>query len=1454
MNHQSSVVVLLIVLLISHVVVFAQGPPPIPPPPPPPQPYHGVNTTCSEFMFDSSIPATTAWCNYQNPFATRQRTIVDNRLLSSLAYNVSCVDGVCSSIISIRTVTCNSSSLILLALSDGTIAEYDTYLHTANTLYSGFTINENEKILRFELFDCDQFIVSTETTTQFTLYSLSDTSIVYRTFLKSEFAKLADLQLFESNGTRYVALNLYKKDGTSIIHYIDALSLDLNSIIKWTITGSNNIRMSHFIHHGGFSRDYMAYRPSTNDSSVVSRDLILVSDEKQVRILSFTPEDITINMRDTTSPGIFFVASESDRISAAAVFADSIRRPINNLPLQRITCNNVEFQPAQSIYLALGLVSSGNSSRIQIQLIQEFSFINYAEQGNFSVTNPARRITPFPCRFDEYYNGTACISALRKSNPLSDEAISFSSAFIDVPSLLNNIRGYTPSITLDIEALCTMVGGTLISLNDCLEYARNVSCEMDLFNGNVRNTHPLDILFSTYWQTQIFAVQKDNLISVWSQSFWLGSEFGDFTISSSNLLESSGPIIDLYVSPNGQFIFSSVQRSSYEIEAFDRFNEICTTLETEDNVFLQSYEQLCKTFSYDKMQLGDFTLIATNCPDYVWCPTFSDSVIMTAIQPGLFLLRPFEILPCLPGYYCLNGVALPCPVGMHCNTNGTSLLSKPSECSIKNRKPGYTCYHEGLAEPVDVVSAGLITTAMSLRPIPVPPGSYMKASKIEEGVYSIDDIHDCSPGDYCALSRVVIDEDDSHSLNSLHCPELTYCPSTDVLEPTICRPNDTMIMCLEGSSAPTICPAGYYCSSLLNKTECSPREYCPEGSFSSKVCAAGYYCPETSVQIPCPKGYYCPEGSLQPIGCSWFFSFCQEKSQHDALTPSGIAILIVIIGAILLVSSIYSMYSYYRRQNAERKRQKTNMRQVQSPSSFGFHVDTDYDDNFDIVEVSQTTDQELEDLDNDSLILTPEEPTVELRRQEFYLDLKFKNLGLVVRSTGGVVLKGVTGEIKHGQLTCVLGQSGAGKSSFLTTLAGRAYYGKTIGDVFINGQKTKIQKYNRVLGFVRQDDIMIPTMTVEETLYFAARTRLDWKIKTEEVMKIVDNVIDVLRLHNIRHSIIGDEENRGISGGQRKRVNVGIELVSQPVALMCDEPTSGLDSASSKELCEALKNIARSGVNVMAVIHQPRYEIFQSFEHVLLLGLGGRTVYLGPVNAVEAYFEMLGYEFPAKVNPADYLLDITSGIAKPQREPKIELELLQVVPENLPTIWELYNSKEDNNEDQMISNTESVNNEEPTYHRPEFSTLIQWYMCFKRASVQQLRSIPSILLDLLLVWIGGLIIAISFRDKNYIGPMPKQMQNLCPESMRALCSVPLQDPLVSISMMFNLTLALTGCMSALRCFGRERLIFNKESESGLSTIAYCIAKDIAMIPAKLLAPLVFLAVFYSIQVSTKHSN
>ncbi|KAK3256888.1 hypothetical protein CYMTET_34002, partial [Cymbomonas tetramitiformis] len=229
-------------------------------------------------------------------------------------------------------------------------------------------------------------------------------------------------------------------------------------------------------------------------------------------------------------------------------------------------------------------------------------------------------------------------------------------------------------------------------------------------------------------------------------------------------------------------------------------------------------------------------------------------------------------------------------------------------------------------------------------------------------------------------------------------------------------------------------------------------------------------------------------------------------------------------------------------------------------------------------------------------------------------------------------------------ITAIMGPSGAGKTTFLATLLGKASYGSQTGRLLVNGMESTLEDFRRIIGFVPQDDIITRQLTVEENLRFSASFRLPSAMKASEHTYFVEHALGVLGLTEIRNSFIGDEETRGISGGQRKRVNVGLELVSNPSLLACDEPTSGLDSTASKQLLVALSNVAELGVNVTLVIHQPSFEIFESVHDLLLLGKGGRTVYSGEQSKAMPYFEQLGFQLPARCNPADFLMDVIAGL------------------------------------------------------------------------------------------------------------------------------------------------------------------------------------------------------------------
>jgi len=272
-------------------------------------------------------------------------------------------------------------------------------------------------------------------------------------------------------------------------------------------------------------------------------------------------------------------------------------------------------------------------------------------------------------------------------------------------------------------------------------------------------------------------------------------------------------------------------------------------------------------------------------------------------------------------------------------------------------------------------------------------------------------------------------------------------------------------------------------------------------------------------------------------------------------------------------------------------------------------------------------------------------------------DIAFTDLGSELPS-GKRVLQGVTGEFKAGRMCAIMGPSGAGKTTFMNALCGKATYGRTTGSIFVNGQRADISDFKSITGFVPQDDIVHQDLTVREQIEFSARLRNSADLREGVMRAVVEDVLNVMQVDHIQDSIVGSVEKRGISGGQRKRVSIGLEIAAQPTVLFLDEPTSGLDATSSLAVALSLKKMCELGMTSIMVIHQPRYSLFTLFDDVLLLGKGGQTAYLGPSLGAKEYFEGRGFSMPADENPADWFMDIISGEVPTAKAPDFRPDML----------------------------------------------------------------------------------------------------------------------------------------------------------------------------------------------------
>ena len=235
------------------------------------------------------------------------------------------------------------------------------------------------------------------------------------------------------------------------------------------------------------------------------------------------------------------------------------------------------------------------------------------------------------------------------------------------------------------------------------------------------------------------------------------------------------------------------------------------------------------------------------------------------------------------------------------------------------------------------------------------------------------------------------------------------------------------------------------------------------------------------------------------------------------------------------------------------------------------------------------------------------------------------------------IINGTSGKFEPGQLTAIMGPSGAGKSTLMNVLAGRAPYGKISGgSIYMNGREADPAVYRHQLAYVMQSDALFATQTPREALEFTAALRLP-HFTAEQREDRINGAITALGLEKCADTLIGGGMTPGLSGGEKKRAAVAVELISSPSLIFLDEPTSGLDSHSASELIVILRHLASTGCTIVCTIHQPSSEVFSLFHGVCYLK-NGNTAYHGPVSESVAYFETPAIRCPQHTNAADFAI------------------------------------------------------------------------------------------------------------------------------------------------------------------------------------------------------------------------
>lgn len=243
------------------------------------------------------------------------------------------------------------------------------------------------------------------------------------------------------------------------------------------------------------------------------------------------------------------------------------------------------------------------------------------------------------------------------------------------------------------------------------------------------------------------------------------------------------------------------------------------------------------------------------------------------------------------------------------------------------------------------------------------------------------------------------------------------------------------------------------------------------------------------------------------------------------------------------------------------------------------------------------------------------------------------------------IITGMSGVVRPGEMLAMLGPSGSGKTTLLTALGGRHSSRALLsGKITYNGHPFS-GNIKRRTGFVTQHDVLYPHLTVSETLWYTALLRLPRSLTAGEKRAQTEAVTRELGLTKVAHAMVGGVRGvRGLSGGERKRVSIGLEMLVDPSLLLLDEPTSGLDSTTAARIVGTLRRMAADGGRTVVVtIHQPSSRLYHMFDKVLLLSADGCPIYYGRAADALGYFAGVGFASPLSVNPADLMLDLANG-------------------------------------------------------------------------------------------------------------------------------------------------------------------------------------------------------------------
>lgn len=601
----------------------------------------------------------------------------------------------------------------------------------------------------------------------------------------------------------------------------------------------------------------------------------------------------------------------------------------------------------------------------------------------------------------------------------------------------------------------------------------------------------------------------------------------------------------------------------------------------------------------------------------------------------------------------------------------------------------------------------------------------------------------------------------------IDCLDGFVCPYLDPLNvstyPVYCPPTDD---CVEKRAIGEICDS--------------------QGLYEPQIVPKGHYSRDRRNVVECPAGYYCPIGSKEPIECP-ALTLCPKgaaKKYHYGLLIFYAVSLIVLTAIVQVYRRVFAF--------------STLMHEVENGEGFvesggstpkGFSTGT-----------SSNSSDDGSPKNRSRKVQLLCDGFRRRRGATKPLKFEFHNLRVTVPLEGGTaknLLNNVSGHFSPGKVTAIMGPSGAGKTTLMNALLGKLPPNfERSGVLLVNGE-AQLAKYRPSIGFVPQDDVLHTELSVFKNLYYSSEIRLPKEWSSVERNLFRSAVVDILGLAESRDVQIGDGIERGVSGGQRKRASIGLELVAAPLAILLDEPTSGLDAFAAMELCLLLREIAlQTHLCVAMVIHQPRAEIWHALDELLILAPGGTTVYQGPQSEARAYFEACGVAFPADANPADVVMDAVADR-----------------PAELIQLWAERTGEDLASPDKATRHLVAADDAEAaSVPWPGASPLRQVLLSHNRAVEKELSRMQSFMVEILVATLCGLVLGNSMMDYEHL--------SLYRDPYKAISLQPFDALLPQLNLYSIMSISLAGATAGVRLLGDPMKQYYRETASGHSRIAY----------------------------------